>query len=59
MSLFYVTQAVSEYSTQISLLQLCTCVTARIKFRRGGYHMSPPLKETLHMCTHAQVPIHE
>ena len=35
MRLFYVTQAVSEYSPQISLdlLQLCMCVIARIKFQ--------------------------
>ena len=31
----YTIQAVLEYSTQISLLQLCMCVIARIEFQEN------------------------
>ena len=46
------TQAV--YSTQVSLLQLCMCVIARIEFQ--GTLCPLPTKETLHMCKYASVP---
>ena len=38
----YTTQAVSEYSTQISLLQLYMCFTAKIKFQGRYTPCSPP-----------------
>ena len=54
MRLFYATQAVSEYSPQIGLLQLRMCVIARIKFLGKDTPCAPfPLKETLNMCKHA------
>ena len=54
MRLFYATQAVSEYSPQIGLLQLCMCVIARIEFQGKDTPCAPfPLKETLNMCKHA------
>ena len=54
MRLFYATQAVSEYSPQIGLLQLCMCVIARVEFQGKDTPCAPfPLKETLNMCKHA------
>ena len=54
MRLFYATQAVSEYSPQIGLLQMCMCVIARIKFQGKDTPCAPfYLKETLNMCKHA------
>ena len=39
-------KAVSEYRTQISLLQLCMCVTAKMKFQgEGEYPCAPPPPE--------------
>ena len=46
MRLFYATQAVSEYSPQISLLQLCMCVIEMIKFQGRDTPCAPlPLKK--------------
>ena len=58
MRLFYATQAVSEYSPQISLLQQCMCVIAWITFQGRDTPCAPlPLKETLNICKYAHVPI--
>ena len=46
MRLFYTTQAVSEYSPQISLLQLCMCVIA-IRPVGRGVQKNPPFLENL------------
>ena len=42
MRLFYATQAISEYSPQISLLQLCMCVKVRLNCK-GEIPPVPPL----------------
>ena len=44
MRLFYATQAISEYSPQISLLQLCMCIKARINCK-GEIPPVPPLSK--------------
>ena len=62
MMLFYATQAVSEYSPQIGLLQLCMCVITRIKFQGRDTPCAPfPLKRNpAHVQTcESTVPIHE
>ena len=52
----YATQAVSEYSTQVSLLQLCMCVIARIKFQGMDIPCAPllskrnPARANMHKC---------
>ena len=47
-------EAVSEYSKQISLLQLCMCATARIKTTgRDKILCDPPDKPCMDTHTHA------